>query len=92
MEVPETEFKPISTDGAVKEVESIFDKVKPILVSVSQPIADAWEEINQDMGVESAEEENLYVTQAKTGANLSVKLILSLRSHCPQESSQGHCQ
>lgn len=83
-EVPEEDAEPIST-SAIKEVQSTFEKVKPILVSVSKPIAEAWQEINQDMEVESAEVEvnfsfegegNLYVTKAKAGANLSVKLIL----------------
>ena len=83
-EVSEEEAQPIST-SAVERVESTFDKVKPILVSISRPIADAWQEINKDMEIQQAEVEvnfsfegegNLYVTKAKTGANLSVKLIL----------------
>lgn len=83
-EVSEEEAKPIST-SVVKEVKSSFDKVKPILVSVSRPIAEAWQEINKDMEIEQAEVEsnfsfegegNLYVTKAKAGANLSVKLVL----------------
>ena len=83
-EVPEAQAQPISS-STVKRVESTFDKVKPILVSVSKPIAEAWDEINQDMEVECAEVEvnfsfegegNLYVTKAKAGANLSVKLTL----------------
>ena len=83
-EVSEEEAQPIST-RVVKEVKSNFDKVKPILVSVSRPIADAWREINKDMEIEQAEvqinfsfegEGNLYVTKAKAGANLSVKLVL----------------
>ena len=83
-EVPEEEAEPISTN-VIKEVKSSFDKVKPILVSISRPIADAWREINKDMEIKQAEVEinfsfegegNLYVTKAKTGANLSVKLVL----------------
>ncbi len=83
-EVPEEEAEPISTN-AIREVRSTFDKVKPILVSVSRPIAEAWQEINKDMEIEQAEvqvnfsfegEGNIYITKAKAGANLSVKLVL----------------
>ena len=83
-EVPEDEAKPISTN-VIKEVKSSFAKVKPILVSISRPIAEAWQEINQDMDIEQAEVEvgfnfegegNLYITKGKAGANLKVKLVL----------------
>ncbi|KKD39292.1 CU044_2847 family protein [Limnoraphis robusta] len=83
-EVPEDEAQPISTN-VVKEVKSSFEKVKPILVSISRPIAEAWKEINKDMEIEQAEVEvafnfegegNIYITKAKTGANLKVKLVL----------------
>ena len=47
-EVPDGEAKSIST-SAVKEVKSSFEQVKPILVSISRPIAEAWKEINKDM-------------------------------------------
>lgn len=83
-EVPEDEAKPISTN-VIKEVKSSFAKVKPILISISRPIAEAWQEINQDMEIEQAEVEvgfnfegegNLYITKGKAGANLKVKLVL----------------
>ncbi|NEO57307.1 MAG: hypothetical protein F6K54_32090 [Okeania sp. SIO3B5] len=83
-EVPENEAKPISTNG-IKEVKSSFAKVKPILISLSRPIAEAWQEINKDMEIEQAEVEvgfnfegegNLYITKGKAGTNLKVKLVL----------------
>ena len=83
-EVPEDEAQPISTN-VIKEVKSSFAKVKPILISISRPIAEAWQEINKDMEIEQAEVEvgfnfegqgNIYVTKAKAGTNLKVKLIL----------------
>ncbi|NEQ75539.1 MAG: hypothetical protein F6K24_33480 [Okeania sp. SIO2D1] len=83
-EVPENEAQPISTNG-IKEVKSSFAKVKPILISISRPIAEAWQEINKDMEIEQAEVEvgfnfegegNLYITKAKAGTNLKVKLVL----------------
>ncbi|MGD1704615.1 CU044_2847 family protein [Dapis sp. BLCC M229] len=55
-EVPEDEAKPISTN-VIKEVKSSFAKVKPILISISSPIAEAWQEINKDMEIEQAEVE-----------------------------------
>ena len=83
-EVPEGEAEPISTN-AIKEVKSTFAKVKPILISISRPIAEAWQEINKDMEIEQAEVEvgfnfegggNVYIAKAKTGTNLKVKLVL----------------
>ena len=55
-EVPENQAQPISTNG-IKEVKSSFAKVKPILISISRPIAEAWQEINKDMQIEQAEVE-----------------------------------
>ncbi|NEQ40203.1 MAG: hypothetical protein F6K40_29755 [Okeania sp. SIO3I5] len=83
-EVPDDEAQPISTNG-IKEVKSSFAKVKPILISISRPIAEAWQEINKDMEIQQAEVEvgfnfegqgNLYITKAKVGTNLKVKLVL----------------
>ncbi|MDY7004035.1 MAG: CU044_2847 family protein [Cyanobacteriota bacterium] len=83
-EVLENEAKPISSNF-IKEVKSSFAKVKPILISISRPIAEAWQEINKDMEIEQAEVEvgfnfegegNLYITKGKAGTNLKVKLVL----------------
>ena len=83
-EVPENEAQPISTN-VIKEVKSSFAKVKPILISISRPIAEAWQEINKDMEIQQAEVEvgfnfegegNLYITKGKAGTNLKVKLVL----------------
>lgn len=69
----------------VKKVEETIDTIKPIIVKVCKPVISAWEELNQDMSIEQAEVElglsfegegNIYVTKAKAGANLTVKLIL----------------
>ena len=49
------------------------------------PVSEVWSELNQEVEVESAEvtinfsfqgEGNIYVTKAKAGSNLSVKLTL----------------
>lgn len=67
------------------QVNSTFDKIKPILIKTCQPVAAAWQELNQEMQIEQAEieigfsfeaEGNIYVTKAKTGSNLKVKLVL----------------
>src|SRR5215210_6834188 len=66
-------------------VEESLDKIVPILVKVCQPITAAWQQLNQDMLLEQAEVElglsfegegNIYITKAKAGANLTVKLVL----------------
>jgi len=71
--------------GFAERVESTFDKIRPLLVNTCRPITAAWKELNQEMHIEQAEVElglsfegegNIYVTKAKTGANLVVKLTL----------------
>ncbi|PSB21143.1 hypothetical protein C7B65_04170 [Phormidesmis priestleyi ULC007] len=84
VEVPPDQARPISGGFADKVSES-FDHIRPILIHVCRPIADAWQEINQEMNIEQAEvqiglsfegEGNLYITKSKAGANLMVKLTL----------------
>ncbi len=71
--------------GLANRVDASFGKVKAILESVCKPISETWQELNRDLSVESAEvqlglsfesEGNLFITSAKTGANLTVKLTL----------------
>ncbi|KAB8335218.1 CU044_2847 family protein [Brasilonema bromeliae] len=84
VEVPEDQAKQIS-GSAADRVSTTFNKIKPILVNTCRPIADAWQELNQEMQIEQAEieigfsfegEGNVYVTKAKAGSNLKVKLVL----------------
>ena len=83
-EVSEDEAEAISANS-IKGVKSAFDQVKPILISISRPIAEAWQEINKDMEIEQAEVEvglnfegqgNIYIAKGKGGTNLKVKLVL----------------
>lgn len=84
VEVPEDQAQQISSRFADK-VSTTFDKIKPILIKTCRPVAAAWKELNQDMQIEQAEVEigfnfegegNVYVTKAKAGSNLKVKLVL----------------
>ncbi len=84
VEVPENEARQISSRAA-DQVEATFEKIKPVLRQAVKPIAAVWDELNQDVELESAEVEiafsfegegNIYVTKAKAGANVSVKLTL----------------
>ena len=83
-EVSEDEAE-AAANNFIKGVKSAFDQVKPILISISRPIAEAWQEINKDMEIEQAEVEvglnfegqgNIYITKGKAGTNLKVKLVL----------------
>ncbi|WP_293131667.1 hypothetical protein [Okeania sp. SIO3I5] len=47
-ELPEDKAQAISTNG-IKGVKSTFAKAKPILISISRPIAEAWQEINRHL-------------------------------------------
>ena len=89
VEVPEDQAKQIS-GGFADRVSNTFDRIRPVLVKTCRPIAEAWQEINQDMEIEQAEVEiglsfegegNLYVTKSKAGANLTVKLVLKPKSY-----------
>lgn len=84
VEVPENEAKKISNRVADK-VTSTIDSIKPVLITLCGPIAEAWKDINQKMQIEQAEieigfgfeaEGNIYITKAKTDTNLKIKLIL----------------
>ncbi len=84
VEAQEDEAQQISSRAA-EAVSSSFSKIKPLLKKAVQPIAELWNELDQDVAIEAAEvtinfsfegEGNIYVTKAKAGSNLSVKLIL----------------
>jgi hypothetical protein len=84
VEVPEGEARKISSHFAEK-VNSTFDRIKPILKQACRPIAEVCQELNQEVHVDQAEiqvsfsfegEGNIYITKAKAGSNLTVKLVL----------------
>ncbi|TAF55180.1 MAG: hypothetical protein EAZ61_04690 [Oscillatoriales cyanobacterium] len=84
VEAKDDEAQQISSRAA-DAVSSSFSKIKPLLKKAVQPIAEMWSELDQDVAIEAAEvtinfsfegEGNIYVTKAKAGSNLSVKLIL----------------
>lgn len=84
VEVPPDQAQPIS-GGLADKVGSSLERIQPLLVQVCRPILAAWKEINQEMGVESAEVElglgfegegNLYLTKSKVNATITVKLML----------------
>lgn len=84
VEVPPDEAQPISGGLADKVGESL-SQITPLLRQVCQSIGSTWDEMNADVDVEKAEielgvsfegEGNLYVTKAKAGASMTVKLIL----------------
>lgn len=85
VKAPEGEFREIA-GGVADRVDASVDKIKPILTKVCKSITSAWKEINQDMLIEKTEielglsfegEGNIYITKAKAGANLVIKLVLN---------------
>jgi hypothetical protein len=74
--------------GAAKRVQSSLDRIEPILVSVSRPIAAAWdamtgfqvERVEVELGLSFEGEGNIFVTKAKAGANLTLTLSLIRRA------------
>jgi hypothetical protein len=74
----------ISAHAAAK-VEATMEHVQGLLVKACRPVVAAWQELNKEMNIEAAEiemglsfegEGNLYITKAKTGANLLIRLKL----------------
>jgi Trypsin-co-occurring domain 1 len=75
----------ISGGSAATRVESSFKDIAPVLFKVCSSVLDTWEEHDQDGRLEQVEVEvglsfegegNIYVTKAKAGATLKVKMIL----------------
>ena len=84
VDVPGEQIEQIS-GGMAERVDATIEKIKPLLVNAVKPVALAWQELNQDATIERAEVElglsfegegNIYITKAKAGANLTVKLVL----------------
>ena len=87
VEVSEDKAQPISKRHA-EQVKASFDKIQPILENLGEPIAAAFRELNTKIQVEQAEvdvgfsfegEGNVYVTKARAGATLNVKLVVKPR-------------
>ena len=83
------EAEQIAGGSAAERVHSTFDKIAPLLKKVCMPIANTRKELNQDMYVDQAEVEiglsfesegNVYVTKAKAGANLKIKLVMKQKT------------
>ena len=79
------ESRQVAGGSAAERVSSTFDKISPLLKKVCTPIANTWQELNKDVYIDQAEVEiglsfegegNLYITKAKTGANLNIKLVM----------------
>ena len=83
IEVPGDQMVPIS-GGAAGKVDGAVKNIKPILLNALRPLVETWNEI-KNINIEQAEielglsfegEGNLYITKAKAGANLTVKLTI----------------
>ena len=84
IEAAENEVHQCSSKMADK-VKNNLDKIKPILLQVSQPLIEVWHELDKEMFIDQAEitlglnfegQGNIYITKAKAGANINVKLTL----------------
>jgi len=78
-------YERISKAGAHKHVDNAIDAIRPLIVKTAQAVSSVWEELSEQLSVEQAEiefgvsfegEGNLYITKAKSGANLTIKLNL----------------
>ena len=85
VEVDSQESRQVS-GGSAERVAKSFSQIQAVLSTVCKPLKSTWQELNKEMTVEKAEVEiglgfegegNLFVTKAKAGANLTVKLTLT---------------
>jgi Trypsin-co-occurring domain 1 len=70
----------ISGGSTAARVESSFRDIAPVLRKVCCSVIDVWEEhieqVEVEVGLSFEGEGNIYVTKAKAGATLKVKMIL----------------
>lgn len=87
VEVSEDMAQPISNRYA-DQVKASFDKIQPILERIGEPIAAAFKKLESEVQIDGAEVElgfsfesegNIYVTKARAGATLNVKLVVKPR-------------
>jgi hypothetical protein len=87
VEVSGEEVQQISSSLADK-VDVTINKMKPILIKTCQPIAEAVKDLRNDVDLEQVEVEvglsfdaegNIYITKAKFGANVLVRMTLKNR-------------
>jgi NTP-dependent ternary system trypsin peptidase co-occuring protein len=78
--VRRSDLQPVS-GGLPDRVQTSLEALKPIILRVCGPIKALWPELNQDIKVEKLEiefglsfeaEGNIFVTRAKTEANITV--------------------
>jgi hypothetical protein len=84
VEVSEEQVQQIAGSFADK-VEVTIDKIKPILLKTCQPLIAAVKDLRKDVDLEQVEVEvglsfdaegNIYITKAKFGANVLVRMTL----------------
>lgn len=85
VEVQADEARPISGGAAEKVLDATLARITPMMLKVSRPILEAWEQMNQEMDIESAQVElgfsfesegNLYLAKASASANFTVTFSL----------------
>jgi len=86
IEVPPDQARPITGGAAEKVLDATLDRITPMILKVARPVVNAWEQLNQEMHVDSADVElgfsfesegNLYLAKASAGAN--IKITFSMR-------------
>jgi hypothetical protein len=84
VEVASNEVQQIS-GGLAEKVDATMNKIEPVLLKTCQPIVAAVKALREDVDIEQVEVEvglsfdiegNIYVTKAKFGANMLVRMTL----------------
>ena len=84
VEVAGDEVQQIS-GGLAEKVDATINKIKPVLLKTCQPIVAAVKDLREDIDLEQVEVEvglsfdiegNIYISKAKFGANVLVRMTL----------------
>lgn len=79
--------------GAAERVQSSLAQIEPLILAVSKTISSTWKQMHENLEIEKATVElglsfegsgNIFITQAKAGANLTVTLELK-----PKDQTTG---
>ncbi|MEI6775632.1 MAG: CU044_2847 family protein [Chloroflexales bacterium] len=88
VDVPADQARPIAGGAAERVMDATLERITPMILKVYQPISVAWEQLNQEMDLDSVDVEvgfsfesegNLYLAKATAGANIKVTFSMKPR-------------
>jgi hypothetical protein len=84
----EAEYATSQVSAITEEIHKRVDAIRPMLIRVVKPIADAWADLNEMVVLDNVELEvgfgiettgNFFVASSKGNVNLKIKMVVSRR-------------